>query len=372
MPARREPLWEPFLAQLESYLAAGDVTAAATWLNSYRQKESGEPWPEVWRWAEARWQEVSGQEAAAEVTYRELIKAAQMPKIRERSRLALQGILDREQQARQRAIAQAMAAPDAAQVGFLIVQPVGATQREDLARRVARFFQTDGLTAKTWLPVRHPKILRLGPLGELRVYRDWLRAQGIGAVCITPEAIAAVPVFAVDFFALVSPTQVQAVGATESLVFEVGEVVRRLEGTVPVFSKVMAFDAQRRITHKDQVLDRVRVCEVHLSDRVLRFHDNGYQFERGLVLTTAGAATVQERWQALMDWWEVLTPGKRYPEDFTAFGEMALGYGSFLRERVQLRLDLRSPGQGGAIPLNTGQWDACFEVFSAFAFGESS
>ncbi len=368
MPAGREPLWESFLAQLEGHLAAGDVAAAQSWLNSYRQKESGEPWPEIFRWAEARWREVAGQEAVAEATYRELIKVAQVAKIRERSRLALQGILARERQAQQRAIAQAMEAPDAAQVGFLVVQPVAAAVREDLARRVARFFQTDGLTAKTWLPVRHPKILRLGPLGELRVYRDWLRAQGIGAVCVTPETIAAVPVFAVDFFALVSPTQVRAVGPTESLVFEVGQVVRRVEGTVPVFSKVMAFDAQRRIVHKDQVLDRVRVCEVHLPERVLRFHDNGYQFDRGLVLT--GAATVQERWQALMDWWEGLTPGKRYGGDFTAFGEMALGYGSFLRERVQPRLDLRGTGQGGAVPLNTGQWDACFEVFSALAFGE--
>ncbi|HAN45325.1 MAG TPA: hypothetical protein DCQ32_02105 [Cyanobacteria bacterium UBA8156] len=371
MPAARGQLWESFLTQLESHLAAGDVATATSWLESYRGKESGEPWPEVLRLAQARWQEVSGQEAVAEVTYRELIKVAQMPKIRERSRQALQGILAREQQARQQAIATAMGAADAGQVGFLVVQPVGAIPREDLARRVARFFQTDVLTAKTWLPVRHPRILRLGSLGELRVYRDWFRAEGIGAGCVTPEAIAAVPVFAVDFFALVSPTQVQAVGPTGALVFDVGQVVRRVEGTVPVFSKVMAFDAQRRLTHKDQVLDRVRVCEVHLPDRVLRFHDNGYQFERGVVLTAAGATTVQARWQALMDWWEVLTPGKRYPGDFTAFGEMALGYGSFLRERVQPRLDLRGSVQSGALPLNTRQWDVCFEVFSALAFGEA-
>ncbi|MGQ9866852.1 MAG: hypothetical protein ACUVSQ_11330 [Pseudanabaenaceae cyanobacterium] len=371
MPAERRPLWEEFLTQLESHLAVGDMAAATVWLESYRQQETGEPWPEVLQLAQARWQEVAGQEAVAEVTYRELMKVARLQKIRDRSRQAWQGILDREQQARQRAIAAAMAAPDAARVGFWIVQPVAAAQREDLARRLARFFQTDVLTAKTWLPVRHPRILRLGPLGELRTYRDWLRAQGVASQCLTPETIAAVPVFAVDFWTVVSPTQVQAVGATESLVVDVGQVVRRVEGTIPVFSKVIAFDAQRRVTHKDQVLDRVRVCEVHLPDRVLRFHDNGYRFEQGVVLTAAGAATVQERWQALMDWWEGLTPGKRYPGDFTAFGEMALGYASFLRDRVQPRLDLGGNLQSGALPVNTRQWDACFEVFSALAFGET-
>ncbi|NJK59288.1 MAG: hypothetical protein HC918_02135 [Oscillatoriales cyanobacterium SM2_1_8] len=197
-----------------------------------------------------------------------------------------------------------------------------------------------------------------------------MRAQGLGAVCTTPEAIAAVPVMAVQFFALASPTQIQAVGEEGSFLFEVGTVVRRVEGVIPTFSKVIAFDAQRRLTHKEQVLDRIRVCEVHLPDRILRFHDNAYQFERGLVLTGGTAATVQERWQALMAWWETMTPGRRYGGDFTAFGEMALGYESFLQERVSPRLDLRGTAQNGTTALTTRQWDACFELFSGLAFGD--
>ncbi|MFQ3679181.1 MAG: hypothetical protein SNJ60_01545, partial [Pseudanabaenaceae cyanobacterium] len=124
MPAGRGQLWESFLTQLETDLAAGDLATATAAVQAYRLKETAEPWPEVLRFAAARCQEVAGQEGAAEEVYRELIKSALTQKIRERSRQALQGILDREQQGRQRAIALAMQATDATQVGFLVVEPV--------------------------------------------------------------------------------------------------------------------------------------------------------------------------------------------------------------------------------------------------------
>ncbi|NJK59289.1 MAG: hypothetical protein HC918_02140 [Oscillatoriales cyanobacterium SM2_1_8] len=163
MPAGRGHIGESFLEQLEAHLAAGDVATATFWLQSRLGQETGAPWPEIFQLAQARLQEAGGHTAAAEAVYRDLLKTAAIQKVRDRARAALQGILDREQQARQTAIAAAMTAMDAAQVGFLIVKPVAADRREDLARRLARFFQTDAVTAKTWLPVRHPKILRLGP-----------------------------------------------------------------------------------------------------------------------------------------------------------------------------------------------------------------
>jgi hypothetical protein len=325
----------------------------------------------------AKLQQFRGETESAELIYRELLKTESMQKTLNQARQGLQEILDAERQSQDRRVAAAKAKPGGEGLGFLILQPLPPKwDKKAAAAKIARIFRTDPLTTITWLPMRQPKILRLGVIGELCVFTEQLTEIGIPAFWFGLEDMAKVPVHNVIYFELVGMDLIKAIcsdrGEQAEILFSLAQIKRRVEGTIPIFSKVATLDAKFQAASKEQILDYIRICDLHLENhlgesfRVLRFHDNRYEFNQGMQISAPRtlshlAPTLLERWTALIDWWNKVTSEKASTYDFTNFGEMLLGYDDLLRESINAKIELSATGSD---KVKTNEWDKCFHLYS--------
>lgn len=323
----------------------------------------------------AKLQQFRGDTESAELLYRELLKTEGTQKILSQARQGLQEILDEEKRSQDQKMAVAKAKPGGEGMGFLMLRPLPPSwDKKAAAAKIARIFRTDAPTAITWIPMRQPKILRLGIIGELCVFTEQLAEIGINAFWFGLEDLAEVPVHNVLYFELVGKDQVNAIcsdrGEQTKIQFSLAQIKRRVEGTIPIFSKVATLDARFQAASKEQILDYIRICDLHLEEpfRVLRFHDNRYEFNQGMQISVPRslshiAPTLLERWKVLINWWDKIAPEKASVYDFTNFGEILLGYDDLLRESINAKTELAAVGSG-TDKIKTNEWDKCFHLFS--------
>ncbi len=356
----------PPLAEIEQMLQQCQWQKAQSALATWRSQYPHEPQLKI---LEARLAYGMGQVSQAEEIFREILRSATQTHILAEARKGLRQIEEDEVRQRQRR-AEEIANSSAGQgLGFLALLPVSpdnVSLRSKTVERLARILRTDVYTAKFKLPTRHLKIIRIGVIADLQAHGEALQQAEIPAVWISQKAIAEIPIQGVRYFEILGLGEVRAVHSQGDTRFALGEVSARVEGLLPTYGNVFDLNAKYQIIRREQVLDRVRICDFHLPQRqlILRFHDSNYQFNQGMQVAVPQTLpnikpTVQQRWQAMLAWFANAMPHATIHDDFSHFQDMLMMYPDFVKE-ITPRIDLYRP--------KPQLVDNCFEVYSATLF----
>ena len=262
-------------------------------------------------------------------------------------------------------------------LAYLAILPVAEELKTFAIAKVARIFRTDPYTARFKIPNRAPKIIRTGTLAEMQAYGEDLQSYGIGAIWLSIEAIAEIPVYTVEYFTQLENNQkIKAIAGINEITFEAQDVISRVAGILPTFGEVVVVNAKHKLARKEQILDRVHICDLHLRSYrvngerlsggcILRFHDNQYRFDLGLNLPVERslkhiAPTVQEHWTELTKWLDRTMPTTKISNDFQGFAEMSLTYPEFLEAIAETHITLERT--------KPSLWDNCFQLYSSTVF----
>jgi hypothetical protein len=360
------------ISTFEQQLERKDLSAATQTLQQLLKVNPNDPQVQI---ATADLYKSAGQPARAEVIYRDILKSCSQAKLLVQARKGLKEIEDADLKRHQDGIAQAITAVDGQNLGFLAIHPVPSDRKQDAAAILAQIFRIDAYTAKTQIPSRNLKVLRIGRLGEMQFYGQKLVEAGVPALWTSLTTISSINVHTVSYFepapdksgiyAVCDPETSKASNPPQ-IKFNWNDVSQRVYGLLPTYGDVVTVDAKHQLTRKEEILDLVRICDLHLQAQncILRFHDNCYQFAEGIQLEVKQslrhiAPTVEERWQSLIAWLSNSMPQVKSKDDFNDFAEMFLAFPDFLKE-IDPKIDL--------FRAKESLWDNCFHIYSGTIF----
>jgi hypothetical protein len=366
------------ISMFEQQLEQKDLTSAAKTLQQLLKVNPNDPQVQV---ATANFYKITGKAEQAETIYRNILKSCTQAKLLTQARKGLQEIEDANLKRHQDGIAREISAADGHDLGFLAIHPIPSDRKQEATAILARIFRIDTYTAKVQIPSRNLKVLRIGRLGEMQFYGRQLVAAGIPALWVSLKAISSIDVHTVTYFEpAAAKGMYYAVGVRDrsknsdlnsdrqsrQIEFSWSDVSQRVYGLLPTFGEVVTLDAKHKLIRKEEVLDLVQICDLHLPKQncILRFHDNCYQFEHGMQLEVAKSLhhispTVRERWDSLMVWLTQSSPQIEGKDNFNAFAEMFLAYPDFLKE-LEPKIDL--------FRTKESLWDNCFQIYSGTIF----
>ncbi|MBX9257231.1 tetratricopeptide repeat protein [Desmonostoc muscorum CCALA 125] len=340
-----------------------DYQTAAKLLKQLQKESPEHPWVQFYL---GRLHEVSGKYQDAEKIYRQLLRDTTNTRIVTLARQGLRRLQEIEQEQRQRAIAKATSEPTNTELGVLILEPLNNELKAEASRKFAQIMQTDPYSARLMLPSRGWRLYRTGQVGELKFYGEQLQQAGIPCFWTTINAIQQIQVFQVKYFSesqlkatIVCSNQVNQLG---SLTFDWSEVTARVVGLLPIFEQVVDVDAHRKLERKTQTQDYAQFCDLHLPGRrcILRFYDNGYDFQQGLeIIPQTSQNTIRINWNTLSNWIEQQLPEVKTWSDFTPFADTALDQTEMLGQ-IESHIHLFRREQTN--------WDPAFHLYSGLVF----
>jgi len=334
---------------------------------------------------QGRLYDVTGKTEAAEAIFRRLLKSPLPARLIAQARQGLLAIEIAEVNARQAKIDAFLKLSGGSSLAYLAILPVTEELKTFAIAKIARIFRTDPYTARFKIPNRAPKIIRTGTLAEMQAYGEDIQSYGIGAIWLSIEAITQIPVYTVEYFSQSQNIQlsnqqsnlkIKAIAGINEITFEAKDVISRVEGILPTFGEVVVVNAKHKLARKEQILDRVHICDLHLfsysvnGERasggcILRFHDNQYRFDLGLNLPVERslkhiAPTVQEHWTELTKWLDQTMPSVEIVNDFQSFADMSLTCPEFLEAIAETHITLERA--------KPSLWDNCFQLYSSTVF----
>ncbi|MBD2517665.1 tetratricopeptide repeat protein [Nostoc sp. FACHB-973] len=340
-----------------------DYQTAAKLLKQLQKESPEHPWVQFYL---GRLHEVSGKYQDAEKIYRQLLRDTTNTRIVTLARQGLRRLQEIEQEQRQRAIAKATSEPTNTELGVLILEPLNNELKTEASRKFAQIMQTDPYSARLMLPSRGWRLYRTGQVGELKFYGEQLQQAGIPCFWTTISAIQQIQVFQVKYFSesqlkatIVCSNQVNQLG---SLTFDWSEVTARVAGLLPIFEQVVDVDAHRKLERKTQTQDYAHFCDLHLPGRrcILRFYDNGYDFQQGLeIIPQTSQNTIRINWNTLSNWIDQQLPEIKTWSDFTPFADTALDQTEMLGQ-IESHIHLFRREQTN--------WDSAFHLYSGLVF----
>ncbi|MEH2281293.1 MAG: tetratricopeptide repeat protein [Nostoc sp.] len=340
-----------------------DYQTAAKLLKQLQKESPDNPWVQYYV---GRLHEVSGKRQDAEKIYRQLLRDTRNTKIVTLARQGLQRLQEMELEQRQRAISQATSEPNNTELGVLVLEPLSNELKTEASRKFAQIMQLDPYTARLILPSRGWRLYRTGQVGELKFYGKQLQQAGIPCFWATIAQIQQIQVYQVKYFQASTP-QATIVCRNEenqvgSLTFDWSEVTARVVGLLPIFEKVVDVDARRKLEWKTQTQDYAQFCDLHIPGRrcILRFYDNGYEFQQGLeIITQANQNTIRINWNSLSSWIDQQLPQVKIWSDFTSFADTTLDQTEML-SHIKSHIDLFRREQTN--------WDSAFHLYSGLVF----
>ena len=369
---------QDLIAAFESQFSDQQFSEAAATLQQLLSEYPDDPQLQI---LQGRLYDATGKTEAAESIFRRLLKAQLPARLIAQARQGLLAIEMAEIKARQTKIDAVLKLAGGSSLAYLAILPVAEELKTFAIAKVARIFRTDPYTARFKIPNRAPKIIRTGTLAEMQAYGEDLQSYGIGAIWLSIEAIAEIPVYTVEYFSQLENNQknnlkIKAIAGINEITFEAQDVISRVAGILPTFGEVVVVNAKHKLARKEQILDRVHICDLHLrsyrvngerlsGDCILRFHDNQYRFDLGLNLPVERslkhiAPTVQEHWTELTKWLDRTMPTAKISNDFQSFAEMSLTYPEFLEAIAETHITLERN--------KPSLWDNCFQLYSSTVF----
>ncbi|WP_375468811.1 tol-pal system YbgF family protein [uncultured Nostoc sp.] len=340
-----------------------DYQTAAKLLKQLRKESPDNPWVQFYL---GRLHEVSGKHQDAEKIYRQLLQDTTNTKIVTLARQGLQRLQEMELEERQRAISQATSQPNNTELGVLVLEPLSNEMKTEASRKFAQIMQLDPYTARLILPSRGWRLYRTGQVGELKFYGKQLQQAGIPCFWATIAQIQQIQVYQVKYFQESTP-QITVVCCNQanqlgSLTFDWSEITARVVGLLPIFEQVIDVDAYRKLERKTQTQDYSQFCDLHLPGRrcILRFNDNGYEFQQGLeIIPQASQNTIRINWNSLSNWIDQQLPQVKIWSDFTSFADTTLDQTEMLGHiKSHIHLFRREETN----------WDSAFHLYSGLVF----
>ncbi|MEH2313703.1 MAG: tetratricopeptide repeat protein [Nostoc sp.] len=340
-----------------------DYQTAAKLLKQLRKESPDNPWVQFYL---GRLHEVSGKHQDAEKIYRQLLRDTTNTKIVTLARQGLRRLQEMELEERQRAISQATSQPNNTELGVLVLEPLSNEMKTEASRKFAQIMQLDPYTARLVLPSRGWRLYRTGQVGELKFYGKQLQQAGIPCFWATIAQIQQIQIYQVKYFQESTP-QVTVVCCNQanqlgSLTFDWSEITARVVGLLPIFEQVVDVDAYRKLERKTQTQDYTQFCDLHLPGRgcILRFHDNGYEFQQGLeIIPQASQNTIRINWNSLSSWIDQQLPQVKIWSDFTSFANTTLDQTEMLGNiKSHIHLFRREETN----------WDSAFHLYSGLVF----
>ena len=359
-----------------------DYRTAARLLKQLIKQEPKNPWVQLYV---GRLHEATGKLESAETVYRQLLRGTTISKIISQARQGLKRIETREQEQRQKALAEATSDPNSGELGLLVLEPIAAAAKTEAVPKFARIMQIDAYSARLQLPTRGWRLYRTGPVGELNFYVSSLRDLSIPCFCATVADIKKINVFNVHYFDEASQISQGTVvcqneqGLLGSLTFNWSEITQRVEGLLPLFDEVVDRDARGNLQRKTQTLDYVQFCDLHLPGRnsILRLGDRNYQFQQGITLSSKPLqqpqlrlqapslepGTTRNNWNNLLDFLNQKLPQVPACSDFKTFAETAIDFREML-SHLPSHIDL--------FRRKETPWDPAFQLYSGLVFLKNS
>ena len=364
---------QDLIAAFESQFSDQQFSEAAATLQQLLSEYPDDPQLQI---LQGRLYDATGKTEAAEAIFRRLLKAQLPARLIAQARQGLLSIEMAEVKARQTKIDAVLKLAGGSSLAYLAILPVAEELKTFAIAKVARIFRTDPYTARFKIPNRAPKIIRTGTLAEMQAYGEDLQGYGIGAIWLSIEAIAQIPVYEIEYFSQQNNLKIKAIAGINEITFEAQDVISRVAGILPTFGEVVVVNAKHKLARKEQILDRVHICDLHLRSYrvngegvsggcILRFHDNQYRFDLGLNLPVERslkhiAPTVQEHWTELTKWLDRIMPSTKISNDFQNFAEMSLTYPEFLEAIAETHITLERT--------KPSLWDNCFQLYSSTVF----
>ncbi|MBE8987387.1 tetratricopeptide repeat protein [Nostoc sp. LEGE 12450] len=340
-----------------------DYQTAAKLLKQLLIESPDNPWVQFYL---GRLHEVSTKYQDAEKVYRQLLQDTTNTKIVSLARQGLQRLQEIEIEQRQRAISQAKSEPNNTELGVLVLEPLSNEMKTDASRKFAQIMQLDPYTARLLMPSRGWRLYRTGQVGELKFYGKQLQQAGIPCFWASLAQIQQIQVYQVKHFQESTP-QATVVCCNDtnqlgSLTFDWSEVTARVVGLLPIFEQVVDVNARRKLEWKTQTQDYAQFCDLHLPGRrcILRFYDNGYEFQQGLkIIPQASQNTIRINWNSLSSWIDQQLPQVKIWSDFTSFADTTLDQTEMLGH-IKSHIHLFRREQTN--------WDSAFHLYSGLVF----
>ncbi|OYD95101.1 cyclic nucleotide-binding protein [Nostoc sp. 'Peltigera membranacea cyanobiont' 213] len=340
-----------------------DYQTAAKLLKQLLLESPDNPWVQFYH---GRLHEVSRKYQDAEKVYRQLLRNTTNTKIVSLARQGLQRLQEIELEERQRAISQAKSEPNNTEIGVLVLEPLSNELKTEASRKFAQIMQLDPYTARLLLPSRGWRLYRTGQVGELQFYGKQLQQAGIPCFWATIAQIQQIQVYQVKHFQESTPqATVVCLNDTNqlgSLTFDWSEVTAKVVGLLPIFEQVIDVDAHRKLEWKTQTQDYAQFCDLHLPGRrcILRFDDNGYEFQQGLeIIPQTSQNTIRINWNSLSSWIDRQLPQVKIWSDFTPFADTTLDQTEMLGN-IKSHVHLFRREQSN--------WDSAFHLYSGLVF----
>ncbi|MBW4460967.1 MAG: hypothetical protein KME47_12135 [Nodosilinea sp. WJT8-NPBG4] len=346
-------------------LGAQQLTQAAQLIKQWQQKTPQDPWLKL---AIGQYWEAKTELEKAQITYTQLLQSTANTKVLSQAREGVQRVRDRMAQRREHDLSAAKQQPGAAATAMLVLEPVTGDRRESAAQSLARVMQIDAYTARTRLPSKHWRLLRVGPAGETQYFCEQLQAEGTPARWATVDQVKAVDTFRVQAIRAVEPELtvicLNSAGQQGTIQLTWGDITQWVVGQLPMYESVVDLDVRGKLRRKDATQDYGEVIDWHLHGRgcVLRLCDRTYKFREAMPMPPAEsfpspliAATA---WKAMKSYFAARIASAPLT-DFSGFGESALDLIELLpsfENQVEMGRSRPSP------------WDAAFHLYSGLRF----
>ena len=346
-------------------LGAQQLTQAAQLIKQWQQKTPQDPWLKL---AMGQYWEAKDELEKAQITYTRLLQSTANTKVLVNAREGVQRVRDRLAQQREHDLSAAKQQPGATAAAVLALEPVTGDRRESVAQGLARVMQIDAYTARTRLPSKHWRLLRVGPAGELQYFCEQLKAESVPARWATIDQVKEISTFRVLAIQAVKPQLVVVcqndAGQQGTIQLGWDDITQWVVGQLPIYESVVDLDARGRLKRKDATQDYGEIMDWHLHRRgcILRFCDRAYKFRDAVPLPPAAAVPspliAATAWKAMKNYFkDCIVSGPI--TDFSGFGESALDIIDLLppfEAHVDLARSLPSP------------WDRAFHLYSSLRF----
>ena len=354
------------LQEIDQAINDQDYQTARELLEKLEEKEANNPWIQLYQ---GRLQEAEGKLVKAEQSYRQILLNTINSKIISQARQGLERLAQTEKTQQQEALSSALEEDGSQELGVLILEPIAAENKKELAQKFAKIMNIDAYSARLKLPSRSWRLYRSGHMGELRFYSQALLQVNIPCFAISLPALNQINVYQVSYFDSFSP-QVNVIcsgvnGDADNFCFNWEEVTQKVEALLPIFELTLETDIKGKMYRKTKTLDYAKICDLHLLGRktILRFCDYTYNFHQGIVLGEGTKTdTNQKNWQKLQHCIQENLPNIRVWSDFTPFAENALDFKEILKHiSPQINLFRREETP----------WDAALELYSSLVYLKS-
>jgi hypothetical protein len=333
--------FQKLLDEVTQSFDRGDYRSATTALKQLWQLQPENPWVQLYR---GKLYEVGGNLIQATETYKNLLKAVSIPKVMAQARQGLARVAHLEQEQRSREIALSISGPDQQQQGILVLEAIPSDIRTQASQALAQIVGIDPYSARMQLPNRGWRIYRMGKIGEMNLYGQQMKAQGIPAFWIPTTDLTKPQLFQVQAIQADEPkiellcTNPQ--GKTGVVSFTWAEVTQVVKGRLPIHDRVLEFDPLRREiskrSRKEEVRDYALVIDLQLKTRncIFRFCDRTYQFDQGVDFTPdipLAQTVTRSQWNGINEWITSELKTKPIWDEFNAFNETAIEFPQLLK-----------------------------------------